>query len=300
MSLTFDQIQPVVITAPTARNGITLLQRLLNSSRRIIVYGENKHFCETLPTLVQECQEIAHQYGQCQEATRRRFFQTTEFWSSALWPDADLYARQMEVAFREFVVLYQRCSEQYGFQRWGIKHPFTTVRDLDRFLTLLPSGRYIYIYRNLYDVARSAKARKFARTPQDFAILATHWKESVGALLNTTLENMLVIKYEEFVADPQPWLKRIEKHTGITRLNPRVLERRFNTFPGQPANGHSPSEYIAPEPLTMTETDILRQCTGNLLEKLGYHDEGSAVGNGSSMSAAAEEAAAAAPVASGA
>ena len=45
------QMTPVFLVAPTARNGITLIQRLLNTTRQIIVYGENPAFVQTMPSL---------------------------------------------------------------------------------------------------------------------------------------------------------------------------------------------------------------------------------------------------------
>ena len=40
---------PIFITAPSARNGVTLIQRLLNSTRQIMVFGENTLLVDHLP-----------------------------------------------------------------------------------------------------------------------------------------------------------------------------------------------------------------------------------------------------------
>ena len=55
-----QNLQPVFITAPTARNGVTLVQRLLNSSKQIIVYGENTDFMSVLPKLVHSTVKMTH------------------------------------------------------------------------------------------------------------------------------------------------------------------------------------------------------------------------------------------------
>lgn len=273
MSLSFEQIHPVIVTAPTARNGVTLLQRLLNSSRQIIVYGENKHFCELMPRAV-FCANHAHVTAHEQiERTRQRFLsETTEFWSSNLWPDTLMYLKQAVETFRTFVYFYQGCSEQYGFRRWGLKHPFANVEVFDQFYELLPTARYIYIYRNLFDVARSSKARKFAKTPQDFAALATAWSDSVRVLRRSRADNLLVIKYEELLSRPADWIARIEQFTGIQGIKPKVMDKKFNTFRGETKNGHSPTEYIEPAALTEQERENLSRRAADVLAAENYTD----------------------------
>ncbi len=273
MAADLKQIHPVVVTAPTARNGITLLQRLLNSSRQIIVYGENKHLCEHATCLVYSAAGI-HTSGAAELGLARKRFltETTEFWSSSLWPDTGLYLQRTIEGFARLVDVYEVCSQRYGFSRWGIKHPFSSLVDFDRFFSLLPAGQFIYVYRNPFDVARSAKARQFATTPADFVRLASNWRESVAAVRRAQRANLLVIKYEALVADPEPWLARIEEFTGIYNIDRSVMHRRFNTFCGPTECGCSPTEYIPPAPLTDAEAGLLREHAADLLAEEGYMD----------------------------
>jgi hypothetical protein len=275
MVIPFDQIKPAMITAPTARNGITLLQRLLNSSRQMIVYGENKHLCELLPQMVHLAHGVHVQNGPGIEKTRNRFLnETTEFWSSGLWPDTKMYLDLSVETFCRYIRLYQTCSERYGFKRWGIKHPFTNVAIFDRFYSLLPHGRFIYIYRNLFDVARSSKARKFIKTPADFGNLAQTWQESVRVVRGTRADNLLVIKYEELLEQPQEWIARIESFIGITNIDPEVMKTKYNTFREPAEGGYSATEYIPPESLSQEEVAILRAVAADALAAEGYSDQG--------------------------
>ncbi len=274
MSEAAAQFQPVFITAPTARNGVTLLQRLLNSSRQIIIYGENKHFCEMLPNVVHTAHHIHLNSHQQMEATRQRFLnETTEFWSSGLWPDTKMYLDLSVRVFRQFAQLYQACSEQYGYKRWGIKHPFVDVAAFDRFLSLLPTSKFLYLYRNPYDVARSSKARKFTKTPADFQALMTAWRNSVMAALQAEATNLMVIKYEELLHEPDAWISKIESFTGVTNIDRDVMNKKFNTFRGQERNGHSPTEYVPPAALTDEEAAVITEVAGNVLTALNYTDE---------------------------
>jgi hypothetical protein len=263
--------RPVVVTAPTARNGITLLQRLLNSTRQIIVYGENKHLCEQVPNAVFTAAEIHNSARADIERARARFLtETTEFWSSTLWPDTGAYLQGAVEGFRRLVHVYQTCSEQYGFPRWGIKHPFSNLIQFDRFFSLLPGALFIYVYRNLFDVARSSKARQFAKTAEDLERLASNWREGVYAVRRVRHKNLLVVRHEDLVADPQQWLARLEDFTGLRTIDRTVMDRKFNTFQGPAQFGYSPTEYIAPVRLTEAEAALLEKHAGDVLAEEGY------------------------------
>jgi hypothetical protein len=266
-----QEMQPVFVSAPTPRNGVTLLQRLLNSSRQIIIYGENKHICELMPAVVHMANAVHRTSHAEKEETLRRFLtETTEFWSSGLWPDTKLYLDLSVEVFKSYFKLYDSCSRHYGFERWGIKHPFWSVGDFQNLYALLPKARFIYIYRNLYDVARSAKARKFVSAPQQYERLAKSWNAGVKQVVPMKAENLLVIEYEELVREPEEWIERIERHAGISSIDATVMSRKYNTFRGQSHLGYSENEYIAPQELTGEETAILERHAGEMLAAHGY------------------------------
>lgn len=270
MATAQQPLPPVFITAPTARNGVTLLQRLLNSSRQIIVYGENQYLMEALPASVHNARGIHEQGGAEIRATRDRFLhETTEFWSSNLWPDTGAYFAQTVQAFQGFLDLYQRCSQEYGFSRWGIKHPLA-FPVFARLYALLPGVRYIYVYRDLRDVARSSKARRFVKSRADLDQLINTWCESVRAMQKLRAENLLILRHEDLVQDPDTWIRRISEHTQITNIDPAVMTRKFNTFRGPAEIGCAENEYIAPAELTESETALIETRAGELLAEVGY------------------------------
>ncbi len=266
-----QQMQPIFVVAPTARNGITLIQRLLNSSRQIIVYGENINFVDALPKLVYTSVQTHTRFGQEFNESRDRFLnQTTEYWTSNLWPDTERFMLQMFDAFNRAAVLYQRCSQDYGFERWGIKNPMTCPDMIVRLTALMPQAKFVCIYRNLIDVARSAKARQFIQSPDDFVQLAQLWQENVTALLQTNENYLLVAQYEKLLADPDNMLDRIEAFVGITGIDRTVLGRKINTFDTQSNPGVAQSGYIPPQPLTPDETRLLVTHAKTALDIAGY------------------------------
>src|SRR6185503_5103647 len=133
--------------------------------------------CETFPTLAEACCTIHATFGdQFDEARRTFLHDTTEFWTSNLWPDTSRFMELGVDAFCRAVGLYERCSRECGFDRWGIKHPAGSQATIRRLAQLLPSAKFVFIYRNLYDVARSAKARGFIASAQQCAAFAQQWQ----------------------------------------------------------------------------------------------------------------------------
>lgn len=282
------KLQPVFVTAPTARNGVTLVQRLLNSSRRIIVYGENNHLCESLPSLAEAFCSIQATFGEQFDQAREKFLrETTEFWTSNLWPDARPFVDLGVDTFCRAVMLYERGSRECGFARWGIKHPTGSQATIRRLAQLLPSAKFVFIYRNLFDVARSAKARGFISTPAQCAAFAQQWQANVLPVLQQPggglpPGRLMLIRHESLTADRDRELRRLAEFTGIEGMKPEVLDRRINTFGGggdgrpgaeaEDAAAGTASSYVEPKPLDGEERGAIGAAARQALEAAKYVD----------------------------
>lgn len=265
------EFRPIFIIAPTARNGITLVQRLLNSTRKVIIYGENLHFMEHLIECVFSHLAVLQQ-NEAFKASRKRFLnETTEYWSSDLNPDLEAYLSVHLDCFYRFVALYEHSGQQDGFSRWGIKYPFKSILQLNRMRALLPNSRTLYLYRNLFDVARSMKARGWANTQDQLAALATQWQDNVCQMLETCPDDVALIRYETLLENSREVLSQIEQHVGVDGIDQSVLERKINTF-ATTGEGLSPSGYVEPIPLTSEECNVLRAGASRALEMTGYQD----------------------------
>ncbi|MEQ8844067.1 MAG: sulfotransferase [Phycisphaerales bacterium] len=265
-----QQLSPVFITAPTARNGVTLIQRLFNSSRRIAVYGENLILMDRLPMLVHT---TVFQHKACAEEirdSRRKFLEeTTEYWSSNLGPDTEESMLLMFDSFYRHVKMYDDTARRDGFDRWGVKHPMSNVHMIERLRTLLPKSRFVFIYRNLFEVAASAKARQFIKSAADMRNYAVMWQTNLLRVLDEKAPDTLILRHDELVADPADAVARIEAFTGVTGIDQSVTQRKINTFDSN-LPGRASGSYVAPMPLNDEETDILRRFAADALARTGY------------------------------
>ena len=273
--LSMDEIQrtvsPVFVIGPTARNGITLIQRLLNSSRQIIVYGENTGLMHVLPEFAMTTITNHQQMGAELDEYRRRFLNgEIEGWTSNLWPDSSQFASVACESFYKGVMVYEQCSREYGYARWGVKNPLGNPYMIPWMLRLLPGCRFVFIHRHLFDVVRSAKARKFITDETQLRKYAQQYQTNMHAVLNTPRDQTMILKHARLVADPEPIIQRLEAFAGVEGIDRTVMQRKINTFPGTQDQGRSHTGYIEPQTITEREKAICVEHARPMLEQAGY------------------------------
>lgn len=268
-----QQLMPLFITAPTARNGVTLLQRLVNSSRQMIVYGENLNFMSVLPKLVHSSVQVHTERTAEFEAARNQFLkQTTEGWTSNLWPEPQPLMLVAFEAFYKSALAYQQCSEKNGYQRWGIKNPLNEPQMIERLRILMPKARFIFIYRHPYDVIKSAKSRQFINNEAELKQYAVQWREILNTVVKYPFPEVWILKYEDLIDHPDSVIDQLERFAGITGIDRSVMNRKINTFalPADQMAGASEKGYVKPDALTTQEKKIITDIAGQVMKQFGY------------------------------
>jgi len=73
---------------------------------------------------------------------------------------------------------------------------------------------------------------------------------------------LLVLRYEDLIADRERGLAALSAFTGAENIRRSEFDLKVNTFAGEAAQGHSPSQYIAPEPLSEADRTALAAAAG--------------------------------------
>lgn len=259
-------LKPIFILAPVARCGSTLIQRLFNSSDQIIMFGENEDITRRLPASVSFALSKTGMKADLSAAGNLRKMLTEE-WVAGLFPGrSDVY---LELALRNFydaVEHYHVTADKLG-RTWGIKEPH--AGQLGMLRSLLPGARFICIYRNLFDVARSYKARGWLVSTYDAIKLANEWHEEIRKMFSCGHQQVLTLKYEDLVANPGVELARIEEFTQISGIDRKLMRVKVNMAETD-RQGHSVSVHRPPHELTQEEHDILVKYAYEMLKHLGY------------------------------
>jgi hypothetical protein len=140
---------------------------------------------------------------------------------------------------------------------------------LRAFLMLMPKARIIYVFRDLNEALKSAKARRFVTTDEEIAAFCAKWATNMREVSDLRADaRVLLLKYEELIADPATSTAAVEAFTGATGLKPEVFDVKVNTFKGDEARGFSPTQYIAPSELTDADRAAITAHAGPVMAAL--------------------------------
>lgn len=248
------------ITSPTARCGTTLLQRLLTSSPDTILFGEGvgAGLLELVAGLARKEKLLARAEGHRTDLLRA--LAGEQFWYPHLSSEPEGLTRLAVESLTRFLRFHETEVARCGRLRWGAKLPSVPVQVLRELRRLVPGSKVLYVIRDLHAVARSAKARRFWRTPVELEHLAVSWREGIVASEGLRADpNVLVLDYEDLAQRGTSMLRELEAFTGCRRIDPAVLFARVNTFEGSQEEGRHPSQYLAPAELDETELALLER-----------------------------------------
>ena len=249
---------PVFIWAPAQRCGTGLLQRLITSSKEVIVFGEDRFLTDNLPNLMLEHAEHAEQIKQ---DTGKLASGDHSGWYPSALPNYEGYLDALAGAFQLVVNVYQKSSIELGYVRWGTKLPYAGSGQVQAINTLLPHSKHLYIYRNIFDVMRSIKARKWVENKESFRLVCNNWINSIRQNVDNhgNCEWFHFVSYEKLIENPEIESEKIQKFLGLNDLDQKVFDHKVNTFVGEQADGHSESQYVKPEKLTTFEYQICEE-----------------------------------------
>lgn len=265
-------LTPILVSGPVARTGSTLLQRLICSAENGICYGENifGEILETATAVMSRLQIHAQLQDSEKQALENVLGGRTDLWIPHLSPE---YSGYMNAILSQFYVLpthTQHYSSVIGRPHWGMKRPACDLSTLRMLRSLMPSARTVYIYRNIFDCIRSAKARQFVASTDDIREMVLDWRNNIIDIEQADAEDKIIlIKYEDLTANPESQLARLEKETGLRGIDRGVMAVKVNTWTGSDSGkGLAPDQYIPPAEIDEAERTLIRETAGDLLVRL--------------------------------
>ncbi len=265
------QDAPVFVWAPSTRCGTTLLQRLLTSSRELLIFGEDLYFLRDIPHYLTKLHE---QEEHARRSLERFLGGDFDFWSPNVFPELDSYSRLLVEHFYELAKLYRDTAREGDFGGWGLKSPKFNPNSYELFKSLLPRARHVVIYRRVFEVLQSQKGRGWIEDEAELRERARGWKERVLQLEEGIRgdDNVLFVGYERLIEEKDDTVGSLEEFLGISGIQMDVFETRVNTFSGSPERGRSPDQYVEPKPLADRERRIALEEAREGLSRLGYSE----------------------------
>jgi hypothetical protein len=260
------------VWAPVSRCGTGLLQRLITSSREIFVFGEDRFFTRSVPQAM-----LAHTIVADTSKHAREKLEAGDYsgWSPGVLPRHEHYVAAMIHTFASICLAYQSTATAAGFPRFGTKLPQIHPDELAVIEKLLPRAKHVVIYRHVCDVLASQKARLWIKTENDLREWTARWTQGVHFALAKLAKspNFLIVRYEDLLAERATAAERLCRFLEVGSLDLSVFDQKVNTWAGDEAKGHSPTQYIAPKRLTDAERAIALGIARPVLAAAGYSDD---------------------------
>ncbi len=265
------ELDPLIISSPTIRSGTTLLQRLLCSSRKALIYGE---LC------AQDLEFFLNLYAfKLQEYTYHKPAYVTgldkvlkgdvDDWIPDLMPDIDGYLMAMGQAAFAGITYCRDYAAKSERPVWGFKYPGWKPPMIRLLREVMPRSRFIFVYRDVVACLKSAKAQQVIHSHQEIYEFCQVWVEGVRYLLSLGSDPAaLVMSYEELQTAPELTLQRVAEFTGVSDMNPAVLLRKINAWSGEDYLAQAKDGYTPPADLTEVEMQIVNDTASVLRTSL--------------------------------
>jgi len=264
-------IAPIILTSPTTRCGTTLLQRLFLSSDNAICYGEDIGTnLNMLTTILMSQLKTVPPFKDDLNAQREAILAgNTDNWTPNVMPDIDGYLNRWIEIYYSLPRFLQDYSASIDRPVWLYKYPGIESDNIGAMRSLFPESKVLFIFRHLEAALKSAKARQFVSTLDEVAAYCMQWRTNMLEISDRSAdENIIFIKYEDMIEQPEAHIAMLEAFTGATGINPAVFGTKVNTFAGVEAEGRSNSQYIDPQALNDEELELMERIAGPALAQL--------------------------------
>jgi hypothetical protein len=277
-----DQPNRPVIIGACPRSGTTLLRTMLNSHPEIGVPRETR--------FVLEAWAERDSFGDLRERENRRrlarwIFRREESQAGRLGLNRKNAVARLVAAPPTLGSMLATCflmyAEKHGKTRWGDKRPTYAAR-MYVIRDFFPNAQFINILRD--PRACAASMRRLGWYNGDLVPAVELWERSVKIVdrwrRRLGADQLLDVKYEDLVADPEPQLARVTAFTGLA-ADVRSLEAMLRYYedderrsPRYHANVSRPPDPTRVDQwkkvLEPQEVAFIEQATGPLMTHYGY------------------------------
>jgi NurA-like 5'-3' nuclease len=200
---------PVFIFSAGPRSGSTLLQRLVISSREVLMWGETggaiNNIVESLRLLDMNLRP-ASQGGASGEESFNSFLQSqgsTRKWIANMQPPIKHAAK----CYSDMLIqMYGEPAMSLGYQRWGIKEVRCNVVTYRILKHIFPKAKFLFLVRHPLHALRSIKQKNYnfvdnyGRRLQKNQLLyfANNWTKLASEFFE--LKDSFLIKYEDLAS----------------------------------------------------------------------------------------------------
>ncbi|HEY9202186.1 MAG TPA: sulfotransferase [Gammaproteobacteria bacterium] len=260
------QESPIFVFSAGWRSGSTLVQRLLMSSGKVLIWGEPLGDTAGVARLSHSLTAIT------QDWPPYSFFETTANvsdlsgkWVANLAPKISYLKKAHKAHFNQWLSVSSK--EEFGVERWGLKEVRLTI-DHARYLKwLYPDAKFLFVYRSPFNAYRSWKGNRWRSVWPGYyrksaIAFARHWKLLLSGYLDGCADvDGLMIKFEDLVSGKID-ITHLGDYLGIKDLDESVLNKKIDTPRGKVTHKKKNIGFF--------DQLIIRLICKDLLSRVGY------------------------------
>jgi hypothetical protein len=208
---------PVFVLAGGGRTGSTLLQRLLISTREVMIWGEHGGvLLDALNRFVAGMEQwFASDAGAASHLTQ--FMQKGwDSWIPNMNPPQEAFVEGARAALLRSLAVP---AAELGYRRWGFKEIRYIGGAIALLKTLFPDARIVVLVRHPEASLRSIKATAFYASDYEARpeIFLARWAEASSSLARACAPGTSVRlwRYEDIVADPEAAIVSLAEHVAV-------------------------------------------------------------------------------------
>jgi len=254
---------PIFILSAGWRSGSTMLQRLVLSSGRVLIWGEPYDHCDVIRRLAESLRAFDAEYppDDFLLSSHAEDEDLSGEWVANLYP----HPHAVRAAHRaQLAALFAEPAREAGYAQWGVKEVRLGIEHAAYLKWLYPSSRFLLLYRDPYAAYRSFRRFRgwYDRYPDEPVLTARQF----GAVWRRLTEGFVrdfeqvggcLVSFEELTREPAT-VSRLSDYLGLT-LNPDALSRRIA------GRGD-----VRPQPVPRAELRLLKKEVEPLASRLGY------------------------------
>jgi hypothetical protein len=213
---------PVFVLGCSWRCGSTLLQRYLNSTGAIFIWGENRRLAGRLiaaTAMIDEWSEIIEREEAALVADKELA------WIACLNPLRDRRAALLRGALSEY---YIPATVARGVARWGFKEVREDASTALSLLSAFPDARIIFLTRHLSDVLLSSINTGWYDETGGVHRIASTWLRNMESFSAVSDARVLTLKFEDLIANRHVATQRIADlvNVPVERFSVAFLDAR--------------------------------------------------------------------------
>lgn len=229
--------RPVFLLSAGGRTGSTLLQRLIISTREVLVWGEHEGcYMAAVEQLLARLHDLHG--GRSQDQYAALVEQGAQAWVANVNPP---FSHALEGARALFLASLGRPALELGFPRWGFKEIRYGGTSALGLRTLFPAARFVIGVRNPAAALRSIKATGWYGKDHQYdpGRFLGKWADLAGGLLDALpqLGPALLVRHEDLLDPQEASLASLGAHLGIDpgRFDRTVFGKVLRGISGPPA-----------------------------------------------------------------